>query len=145
MVKFTCPYFSTPRVLHFLVERENFVAHQFLHFTTLMGQVLVPSPWWDKFLSHDCGDYSSQRSGISLRVSLLISFRSLPGNDVSPKSLGMRENGLSNPLQFLDAYGVSKFQNMGSRGHFPLSLVTWGKQVIHSSNGLSHTQKGKMN
>ena len=48
-------------------------------------------------------------------------------------------------LKFLDAYGVSKFQNMGSRGHFPLSLVTWGKQVIHSSNGLSHTQKGKMN
>ena len=48
-------------------------------------------------------------------------------------------------LKFLDASGVSKFQNMGSRGHFPLSLVTWGKQVIHSLNSLSHTQKGKMN
>ena len=62
-----------------------------------------------------------------------------------PSHSGWGEMASRTPLQFFDAYGVSKFQNMGSRGHFPLSLVTWGKQVIHSLNGLSHTQKGKMN
>ena len=63
----------------------------------------------------------------------------------SPSSLRIRENGLSNPFKIFRRLRRLEIQNMGSWGHFPLSLVTWGKQVIHSSNSLSHIQKGKMN